>query len=110
MSGEVKKIVVRALLSRAWARAPEDILLGLRLYDDLGLDSLAFVEVCMEIEETLNRRIDWSAFGGATVGNLIDFLVHGSAGGHGAGGGGLRRWVPLVEPLWWWDEARIGEG
>ncbi len=51
--------VVSEILSRASdrRRAAEDVVPDLRLKDDLGVDSLKFITVMLDIEEELDRHI-----------------------------------------------------
>jgi acyl carrier protein len=54
---------------------------GTRLIDDLGLDSLALVEVMVEFEQVVGRDLDWSDIGaGVCMQDLVELSEAASAG------------------------------
>jgi acyl carrier protein len=69
---------VTTALSRTLRLAPEQILPGSRLYEDLGLDSMALIHVNVSVEELLGAAL---SIGEApeddlhTVADLVDFAA-----------------------------------
>ena len=71
ISDKVKAIVVEALSVEA-----DQVTLSSNLVDDLGADSLARVELVMQIEEEFDIEIsDDDAEKLTTVGNSIDYIT-----------------------------------
>jgi acyl carrier protein len=68
-------VKIRTALGEYLKRDPATILITQHLRDDLGLDSMAVIELLYRIEETFNLQIpDQDLVGMTTVGHVVNYV------------------------------------
>jgi acyl carrier protein len=66
---------IRTALGEYLKRDPATILIAQHLRDDLGLDSMAVIELLYRIEETFDLQIpDQDLMGMTTVGHVVNYV------------------------------------
>jgi len=66
---------IRTALAEYLKRDPATILIAQHLRDDLGLDSMAVIELLYRIEETFDLQIpDQDLMGMTTVGHVVNYV------------------------------------
>ena len=79
INGDTKNIVLRVIASHAEG---QNVTLESRLKDDLGLDSLTMMTICVDIEGALNIIIDQRMGAVVTVSDIVALIESGNTTSH----------------------------